>query len=276
MLRTGILILLLTTIPTTLLPQEAAQKETCDIEKILWPTDNSCIDTTNCLTIAVVEAGETALPILQKAMKDESGECADERHEISVSAASIVGGPKAVDLLLQEYHQHPQSDTEAALCFAMASTGRKEDIKFLLDTLVRDAPDPDYDRWYSIQAAAISLGILRRKEAIPLLKRLLREDPVGLLADSLERSVYWIEHPVSKAAPDASDVTTHLTAAIVSCCPLIKELTYASGLDYKLYISSDGKRAVVEVMLGNEKYEYVLHKETSWRVVGMGRTVIYD
>lgn len=131
-----------------------------------------------------LELGERAVPALNAGLN-----CRDHRKsELAIQALLRVGGPKAVKALREFYKTTGDEWTQAYLCRAMASTGSRDDIRFLTKALngphlgVGSAP---------VSAAAYALGVLKVTEAQPQLE-LLAKDESSIAGEAARQALTWI------------------------------------------------------------------------------------
>lgn len=102
---------------------------------------------------------------------------------------ATIGGEQARHILQSVFQE--SGDLLGLLCFAMSSTGTKADERFLINTIQSEV---DVDNWWEIDAAALSLGVLRSEAAKEALSELATKEKRGILSSTAARSLEWIEN----------------------------------------------------------------------------------
>ena len=112
---------------------------------------------------AAFDLGEQALPFLEGILSDPDM----ERSYLAGRSIAYIGGTRAVEILRKSYETKADIGVKTLLCFALSSTGRKQDIEFLTGSLSGKHYGSE---WPPIQQAAFSLGALRAQEVKSLLQ----------------------------------------------------------------------------------------------------------
>ena len=153
---------------------------------------------------AAIEAGEPAVPMLRRALfgRDRI------RRNVAAEALAVIGGSQAVTALKKEYVAVKDLSIKSWLCFSMASTGSSADRQFLIQALQGPTIMPDGTPvWQPMESAAISLGLLRAKEAVPTLEALKSREPGTIPGGAASNSLQWIQSvpPQTPQAANASE-----------------------------------------------------------------------
>jgi hypothetical protein len=129
-----------------------------------------------------MEAGESALPVLQEALNEEK---AATRRHLALWGLAIIGGEKAKALIEEADRGKYALNTQEMLCFCMGSTGTPEDVRFLITSLKKDHQVGG--------AAAYALAVLRAKEAAPALRAIVHAPNQSWNYFQAATALRWIE-----------------------------------------------------------------------------------
>ena len=254
---------------------------------------------------AALAAGESAIPILEPALKDSRDEM--QRYGIAY-LLTLVGGPNAKNILKAEYDRRPATAFKTLLCFSMGSTGTKEDIDFLVQALRGDRAGHN---WAPVEAAALTLGVLKPKSAIEPLTACSKVDPKSRASKAALEALDWMQNnrlvPQSETAPEREKIILTIFQSGIprtgesreflepeeGLCWVFSENTWryqpaesvpaVSGLphiSFEVSVTSDGKKSFVQVglnfgLLNGKGYTYLLRKEDNrWKVTGILSTWI--
>jgi hypothetical protein len=254
---------------------------------------------------AALEAGESAVPILKPALENSPDEM--QRYGIAY-LLTLAGGPRAKNILKAEYDRRPATALKTLLCFSMGSTGTQEDVAFLVETLRGDRSGHN---WAPIEAAALTLGVLKPKNAIEPLSSCAQKDPKSRSSDAAREALNWMQNdrlvPQSPTAPTREKIILTLFQSGIprtglsreflepatSLCWIYSENTWrfqpaesvtaVSGLPlvlFNVFVTKDGNTSFVSVglnfgLLNGKGYTYLLKKEKDhWKVVGILSTWI--
>jgi hypothetical protein len=245
--------------------------------------------------VAAIEAGPAALPALQTylALPDE-----DERLAIAAWAIAYIGEIEAVDLLRKRLGSLSDTESRTLLAFAFASTGRPEERALLVSWLKGEHFGDD---WASIVEAALSLGLLRERSAIPELSA-AAQTADSIAGQAAREAIRWMEEGSWDVSTPESDLHPAIAAVIANGVPSTDraEAFYDSNRDacwfrsgtkwtlsvrgcsddlptigFDLHVSSDGLRALVSVSLvfgglDGVGYDYIVRRSgQGWEVQGI-------
>jgi hypothetical protein len=245
--------------------------------------------------------GEKAIPILEKSLSHR-----DEDKAFSAGRAlAVIGGDRAVAVLRKKYEETGAIWIKSMLCFALGSTGKPEDVKYLLRSIEGDDMS---DEEVSIQSAAYSLGVLRAEEARGDLHRIMEKNSDTFPSEAARMALQWMDRepwqtPQAVTAEGKDEVilalfrfgiprTDEADAFVEKKAHRVwrrhdKSWSYrdCSGVTEKMpcigfavWMSTDGARALCSVglvfdRLNASDYDFVLKKvEGEWRVVGVNLT----
>lgn len=170
-----------------------------------------------------IELGEAGVSQLAARMVGEKDE---ERLRLLASAIAYAGGNAAIEALqAKSVAKYPWAKGMAFLVAPSARSGR------MIQPLIRAVDEPR-DEYSAKTQAALSLGLLKDKRAIPSLRRMAGEG----LGDSstAKAALTWIEGPQAKVAFEASHRDDALLAAILPF--------YPPDVDPRLALLCDGTR----------------------------------
>lgn len=247
---------------------------------------------------AALEAGTLATPFLRGLLGRSKN---DEKRELALLALAYIGGPAAVELLRREWKRTAGTTERSLLAFAIASTGSKQDRAFLIRSLKGEHFG---DAWMPIVSAALSLGVLRAREAIPALEATARKVPDSISSHAAAEALRWIRQGRwSVDVPGSTAADRAIATVIANGIPRTDEAerfydsdrqgywqvgkevwTFAreSGQDekvpslsFKVHIEQGGNRALVSTSvyfgpLNAVGYDYVLRRESgNWLLQGV-------
>jgi hypothetical protein len=252
-------------------------------------------DALDLLPLAI-DAGPDAITVTKQMLSSSD-------ENIRSTGADLLGylGGEAAIRVLQEARRGNSKAFYCALCSAVASRGSNEDILFLSKAL---SPEPSYDWWEARVAAVFSLGVLRARETLPVLKQVAKEAKSSELQGRIARDVIlWIRSgPISVIAdsiglPDRSIIATIFNCGIYGIRDIrmlhdpelkgywiYKENSWnfqrgdkggileLPEISFNIHLSPDGKRALAVVDFvkypnTGYRYNYVLEKSnSSWKV----------
>ena len=191
------------------------------------PTPAMCLASVS--TAAVYAAGERCIPTwidsLQSGMPGTSS--------VARYALMLTGGRTAVDALRSDYVRSPNRASRLAVIGAMATTGSREDIAFLSTQLQGQPHDPN--DWPGIEAAAVTLGLLRATAARDSLTAALgRNGQNSFSGRAIAAALTSLDRPPC-ADSIVGDTTQALIRIVMQCGPesmstRARYLTEASGV----------------------------------------------
>ena len=258
-----------------------------------------------------LEAGDKAIPVvsqsLSKILTDLPSHPTREAGmagEIGEDCLIRIGGPDVVGLFRKLYDQSKDETAKdvlrAALCWAMASTGSPEDIRFLIESLKGPLGGP---KGLAPRAAAYGLVVLRPESARTALEARaseyenVREEVKFALARIKGKP--WITPEMDSVKDEDLVVLALLGFGIPHMResdsfvepkanriwifsnntwrfePFEAQGPFAPGNTLEVFVTKDRKRAMVSVSItcGNAcgyGYDFMLRKdEAGWRVVGL-------
>lgn len=254
------------------------------------------------------EAGEDALDTLQNLIVNKNR---DVRYNAAYSLA-IIGGSRACEIIKAEYHIANDLNLKTPLCLCLSSTGTKDDIKFLIGVLdgeiINEKGEPV---WRPIEAAALSLGVLRAADAIPELEKLYKENSSSIPGQTAGEALNWIKkNELSIGLPGSTEEENIIYTVLYFGIPKIhrsqiyfdetngkiwrldrgrwvsRQIPKKESPDqypriaFEIYVKSDGTAAVVNVdlifgKLSGKGYTYILKREDNqWHVRSLDSTWI--
>ena len=237
---------------------------------------------------AAVDAGPPAIPALRGLLGRFSG---GDKRLWTLGAIATIGGDDAITIIRQEYQRTRDEDIKAGLAAVLSSVdspgNRAELVRMLSD-------DPDDSS--TIETAALSLGLLRAREAISALRTLVKESEPSEAALALK----WIEKGYwNVAVRPSTDQGRAIAAVLRNGSPNIKETDYvfdeeegywkhsSSGWTFSrgepaggntngptigAHVGAEGSRALVRVDLlcgprCGTGYAFVLRREgAEWKI----------
>jgi hypothetical protein len=255
---------------------------------------------------SVLEAGETAIPLLKTGLSDGSN---DQRRAVGMYLLSLVGTNEARDILRHQYNLRREPWTKVLLIFCMSVLGDHADVPFLIDSLKGEHYG---DEWPPIEQAALALGILRAKEAIPALKSCASEDTGSIASDAAKEALKWMTHgppstPQINDAPEREQILLtmfrsgiprtdwanvfyeedhHLKWSFANGGWTFQKVVFeraasdAPSIRFDVHVTKDHSKALVAVgmtfgPLNGKGYNYLLKKVNGqWKVVAMLSTWI--
>ena len=251
--------------------------------------------------VLVLEAGDTALPLLETQLERGS----PDQQELAALGLGYLGGEESVRLLSAAHSRLTGQDEKdprslpapfvrKQLCHAMASTGLRDDVRFLIESL--ESPDGDV-----VRSATESLAVLRASQALGALAACVEraEGRRPALAQGCEwaRELIRGESNVSSmVSGGVSELDRIVSAVLFSGVPIELDglVDLSAGLhwtpsgrwqeasvespdrkakvQFRIYVTEDGRRGLVETnyscgLLCGAGYESVLFKDRGrWRV----------
>jgi hypothetical protein len=273
-----------------------------DAEKMLAATEGGGL---TAFDRACLEAADDAVPALSKSLRDRRD---PDRRGLAAYGLALIGGERARDALRSEWKRTKDFGIERLLCAAMASTGSRGDIDFLIRALRGPRIG---EGWPVVESAALSLGVLRASSAAPMLQA-CAEDGAGTVAGQACRtSLGWLRGESSPEEPrTAASPRDRVIAAVFACgIPRVentsrlyewkqnhvwrrrgkawetetespKEPAQIPTIDFDVYVNADASRAIAAVSLvfgrlDARGYTFILRRAgASWRVTGILSTWI--
>lgn len=254
----------------------------------------------------VLNHGEKLIPLLETTLKTQNDE---DLRSTALSALIFVGGEEAKNLLKAEMEKAQDIEEKASIrgviCALMGSTRTKADEEFLIESLRGPVlSDEGEVVGAAIEPAALTLGIIRSKKAVPALEKCAKEDTGGIAGNACSEALEWIKKKTlfSKTGVSDKDKDTILLAIFKAGIPRIREsnvfwdkgngvkwvfsenewksipLLYEGikkdvpQISFNEHVSKNGLIAIVDVglrfgPLNGKGYIYVLeHKEGQWYV----------
>ncbi|MHC5036758.1 MAG: HEAT repeat domain-containing protein, partial [Planctomycetota bacterium] len=135
----------------------------------------------------LVNAGTDVVRIFDEALSDDSIELRQQGAALSLA---LLGGEEAKDILKRHAATKDFHSLKSSLCYCMATTGSKEDITFLIQTL---SGDHTSQHWVTTQAAALSLGALGARESVDELKNCASKNSGTFTSNAAQLALGWIE-----------------------------------------------------------------------------------
>lgn len=136
---------------------------------------------------AAVEADHLCVPALEAVL--QSG--VDLTSYRAALALSTIGGRDAVEALRREYEKTDETRIKSHLATAMGSLGQEADIRFLIDAL--QGEHVGNTTWPPIQSAALTLGLLRAKDARSALTTSAGKG--GIAGGAARDALTWLDRP---------------------------------------------------------------------------------
>jgi hypothetical protein len=237
----------------------------------------------------ILDEGDRCLPVLERSLASRK----TIRRLLAGYAMALLGGPRPVRLLRSEYLRRPTTNVRLLLCVAMGSTGSPEDIAFLRQKLLGEQIG---DEWPSIEAAALTLGLLRATAAQQDLEAAAIREEDTIASHAAATAVRWLRKPKCQMPPTGGDDPQDLILTVVRCgVPRMDEApefyetehrskwSYQDGqwsrremlaaadsallprLSFQTYVSRSGGRALVAISLtfgriNGKGYTYVARK----------------
>jgi hypothetical protein len=254
---------------------------------------------------AALEVANSGIPIFEKALNSDD----EEKRYTAAYFLALIANEKAHDTLLSEYNRTGDMNIKSLLCFVMAATGTPKDVKFLMDSLEGEQIGND---WQSIESAALSLGVLKRKEAETALKNCAERgghETIG--GDAAECALKWMERqptaPQETSAPEREQIILAMFRSgiprtdwsnnfyerdknlrwsfangIWRYDPVVSNFATKSlpAINFDVYVTADDSDALVAVgmtfgPMNGKGYNYRLRKQNgSWKVIGIFSTWI--
>jgi hypothetical protein len=245
------------------------------------------------LRIQAIDCGSAAIPYLEDVLLNDESML---KRSTAGQLLAIIGGERAVDILQKAYESGVDGLKEA-LCIAIASRGNEKDVNFL----VRTVREENNEIWIPMQAA-LTLGVLRAREAIPDLELAIKRNPSNRGAFY---ALDWIKRePTPARTKNINGIDGDIISAMfrsgipmIENCEFIldktnggmwrrsgKEWIFTKGncgvsmcqnrIEFDIHVSSDEERAIAGVSLyissAFSNYNYILKRaEGSWRVSGL-------
>ena len=254
--------------------------------------------------VLVLEAGDTALPLLETQLERGS----PDQQELAALGLGYLGGEEAVRLLSAAHSRltdQGEKDTSSLpepfvreqLCRAMASTGSRDDVRFLIASL--QSADSDV-----VRSATESLAVLRASQTLEAAAACVEreEGRRPALAQGCEWARELIRgesHLSSTMSGGTSELDRIVSAVLASGVPI--ELDGVGALSagirwnpsgrwqfaflefpdrkaevqFRIYVTEDGRRSLVETnyscgLLCGAGYESALLKDQGqWRVTSL-------
>jgi len=136
-----------------------------------------------------VSAGEEAIPLLAKTVNTFQKE---ETSHAAAYALALIGGTTARNILLKSYLENKDLVLKSYVCLAMASTGSKDDITFLMESLKgEEITDEGIPVMGPMEDAAFALGVLQARQATTLLS-MRASGGHSIAASSAAEALKWI------------------------------------------------------------------------------------
>ena len=254
----------------------------------------------------VLNHRQKLIPLVEGAMKEQSDE---DIRSIALSVLVLIGGEEAKRILKTELERVQDVEEKAgirgALCALMGSTRTKADEEFLIQSLRGPVlSDEGEVIGAAIEPAALTLGIMRSKKAVPALEKCEKEDTGGIAGHACGAALGWIKKKSFFSSSGVSDknkdpmLFTIFKAGIPrtnesnvfwdekrgvkwvfsenewKAIPLLYEGTKKDipKISFNERVSRDGLIAIVDVglyfgHLNGKGYIYVVeHKEGTWYV----------
>jgi hypothetical protein len=254
---------------------------------------------------ACLEAPDAAEPVLARALEDRSD---PERRALAAYGLTLLGGEKARDALRSAWKRTKDLGIERLLCAAMASTGRSGDVEFLIQSVRGPCIG---EGWPVVESAALALGVLRSRSAMPALAACARSGAGTEAGRTCQSALEWVEQ--ASSAEKTADVTTArdrvIAAILASGIPGAEDsLNYDEiksrrvwrrrkdgwaveaeppgasermpSVEFDVYVNSEGSRALAAVSLEFGRlhargYTYIMRRQgAAWRVAGILSTWI--
>lgn len=145
------------------------------------------------LTLLIIDAGAFVIPMLEKAVSN--GE--DESKRVSAAnLLAIIGGDAVIDILKENALTRNVPSMEAALCIARMARGNDEDVAYLIDRMSSGGRE-----WIPAQAA-LGLGLLRSRTAIPQLELTANKENKDLTSSAATTALRWMSEGSRECVPD--------------------------------------------------------------------------
>ena len=269
------------------------------IQSVLWPPGQA--DTDNDIPsaklgdrsyeLAVMEAGNDALPLLKKGFQDKTHQ---QRRSISAFGLALIASDESVAILEAGLRAKPDPEAEQMLCFALAAGNSQRNNDVLKQYLG--------ERWIFVrEQAAFSLGIRRDQSAIPLLKLNAQRDQGYISGVAAEFALRRMQNDPSKVS-----LPETLTGDQAPILPILQDgfptagskMTFnergrqrtwifhdnqwdilpldvnnnAPELSFKVYLTENRQKALVTMVnsMNATVYLYVLTKDKiDWKITGM-------
>jgi hypothetical protein len=225
---------------------------------------------------------------------------ADENaREAALGALINSGFLDELELRRNEYDRQPTLTNKEFLCIALG--GARDDIasRWWLRTALER---PAGGTWDAVAAAALSLGVLRDRDAIEDLEKLAAQEGFSITGAHAKVALRWIRGGQTFVDPGAiaSERDRMVAAVLTNGLPWISDSdvlaredgtfwklgngvwtiaprrdAWVQTLGYRVDVSPDGTRAVVSVSrvadrMDGSGYQYLLRKDSgAWRVDGV-------
>lgn len=164
-------------------------------------------------TSAVYAGGERCMPTWIDSLRSS----VPQTSAVARNGLVIIGGRTAVDALRADYERAPNRESRMAVIMGMATTGSPEDIAFLSTQL--QGRINDFNVWPGIQAAAITLGLLRATGARDsLTAALARNGPSTFSGRAIAAAFASLDRPPC-ADSIAGDISQALIRIVMQCGP---------------------------------------------------------
>ena len=161
-------------------------KATTDIEKLISKSvtsDYMFYLMEDHIQPMCLDAGADAVPLLAQLLDSDNG----PHVAMATVGLAYIGGKNAVSALRKKFERTKSEFVRHWLCFSIGSTGSPDDIEFLMTSLLDKNSGAD-----TIKNASLSLGVLRAKEALDLLKRIADKSPTTLSSICASAAIEWI------------------------------------------------------------------------------------
>jgi hypothetical protein len=171
---------------------------------------------------ATVDAGPSAIPALRDLLQRLPE---GDKRLITLAAIAFIGGDAAIPIVRAEYARTKDEDLKAEIKTGLAATLSTVDSAENRAQLIRMLSD-DPEDWSTVEAAALSLGLLRVKEAIPALRR-VPKDPNLASSQAADLALQWIDRGYwNIATAPSNDEGRAIAAVLRNGSPNIKESDY--------------------------------------------------
>lgn len=258
---------------------------------------------------AILNGRDHTLSILQRHLSDESNE-----YERSLAAYGIalIGSNRACEILRIEYQRTREVELKSLCYFCMASAATPDHIQFLMDGIKEETLDDSGELEGDPETAALSLGVIGEKKAIPELKKIANREEGSIDSRTAAEVLTWLKHDgvqLENLPPNAAERET-IILTVLNCCSLgsqygkafyeeetqykwyiknnswafnrsvLTEVTKLSRISFELVLSGDNRDCILhlDIMAGplaGKGYLYRLRKESNtWKVIGILRTAI--
>jgi len=158
-----------------------------------------------------LDEGERALADAGEALAVGRGSM---RQSLAAHCAAIVGGPVARDILETAHGRIGGDGVKSELASCMASTGSRDDVRFLIRALEGEQIG---DHWGPIVSAALALGVIRAEAARDALQACAARGRGTIASHAAAQALAWIRTPPVVPSSPGDSVSDRIVKVVFRC-----------------------------------------------------------